>query len=100
MSVPHPERSSLSGVLDGIRVIEQGTFITGPCAGMMLADLGADVIKVESPEGDPYRSYQGGSYSPHFQAYNRNKRGIALDLKRGADRELFESLILEADVFI
>ena len=88
------------GALHGIRVVEQGTFITGPCAGMMLADLGADVIKVESPDGDPYRSYQGGRYSPHFQAYNRNKRGIALDLKRAADRELFESLIREADVFI
>jgi crotonobetainyl-CoA:carnitine CoA-transferase CaiB-like acyl-CoA transferase len=83
-----------------MRVVEQGTFITGPCAGMMLADLGADVIKVESPDGDPYRSYQSGRYSPHFQAYNRNKRGVALDLKRAADRELFESLIREADVFI
>jgi crotonobetainyl-CoA:carnitine CoA-transferase CaiB-like acyl-CoA transferase len=88
------------GALAGIRVVEQGTFITGPCAGMMLADLGADVIKVESPDGDPYRSYQSGRYSPHFQAYNRNKRGVALDLKRAADRELFESLIREADVFI
>ena len=96
MSNPTHQRSSLTGVLAGVRVIEQGTFITGPCAGMMLADLGADVIKVESPEGDPYRSYQGGRYSPHFQAYNRNKRGIALDLKRDADRETFESLIREA----
>jgi crotonobetainyl-CoA:carnitine CoA-transferase CaiB-like acyl-CoA transferase len=96
-TAPH---SGLAGVLGGIRVVEQGTFITGPCAGMMLADLGADVIKVESPEGDPYRSYQGGRYSPHFQAYNRNKRGIALDLKREGDRELFEGLIREADVFI
>src|ERR1700674_3062665 len=86
--------------LAGVRVVEQGTFITGPCAGMMLADLGADVIKIESPEGDPYRSYQGGQYSPHFQAYNRNKRSVVLDLKSAQDRELFERLIREADVFI
>ncbi len=86
--------------LAGIRVVEQGTFITGPCAGMMLADLGADVIKVESPEGDPYRAYQGGQYSPHFQAYNRNKRSVALDMKQTADRELFRGLIREADVYI
>ena len=90
----------MAGVLEGIRIVEQGTFITGPCAGMILADLGADVIKVESPDGDPYRSYQGGHYSPHFQAYNRNKRSIALDLKLGADREVFNGLIRQADVFI
>ena len=90
----------MAGVLQGIRVVEQGTFITGPCAGMMLADLGADVIKIESPDGDPYRSYQGSNYSPHFQAYNRNKRSLALDLKAQADRALFDGLIREADVFI
>ena len=90
----------MDGVLNGIRVVEQGTFITGPCAGMMLADLGADVIKVESPEGDPYRSYQGDHYSPHFQAYNRNKRSIALDLKQDNGRALFDGLVGEADVFI
>ena len=67
---------------------------------MMLADLGADVIKVESPEGDPYRNYQGDHYSPHFQAYNRNKRSIAFDLKLSAERVVFEGLVQEADVFI
>src|SRR5580698_6850718 len=86
--------------LTGIRIVEQGTFITGPCAGMLLADLGADVIKVESPDGDPYRSYQGGQYSPHFQAYNRNKRSLALNMKQPADRAQFETLIREADVYI
>ncbi|HEY6922695.1 MAG TPA: CoA transferase [Steroidobacteraceae bacterium] len=86
--------------LAGLRVVELGTFITGPCAGMMLADLGADVIKIESPEGDPYRSYQSGHYSPHFQAYNRNKRSLALDLKKSEDKELLDRLIREADVFI
>ena len=88
------------GTLAGIRVVEQGTFITGPCAGMMLADLGADVIKVESPEGDPYRSYQGGQYSPHFQAYNRNKRSLALDLKAAQRPRAVRTLMREADVFI
>jgi crotonobetainyl-CoA:carnitine CoA-transferase CaiB-like acyl-CoA transferase len=87
-------------VLSGVRVVEQGTFITGPCAGMMLADLGADVIKVESLEGDPYRSYQGDHYSPHFQAYNRNKRSVALNLKSASDRAVFDGLVSEADVFI
>lgn len=90
----------MKSVLSGIRVVEQGTFITGPCAGMMLADLGADVVKVESPTGDPYRSYQGGQFSPHFQAYNRNKRSIALDLNVPADRKVFDELIASADVYI
>ena len=90
----------MTGTLSGVRVVEQGTFITGPCAGMMLADLGADVIKVESPEGDPYRNYQAGQFSPHFQAYNRNKRSIALDLKNPDDCGLFDGLVREADVFI
>jgi crotonobetainyl-CoA:carnitine CoA-transferase CaiB-like acyl-CoA transferase len=90
----------LSPVLEGVRIVEQGTFITGPCTGMMLADLGADVIKLESPSGDPYRAYQSGQFSPHFQAYNRNKRSIALDLRVEADHALFRELIREADVYI
>jgi crotonobetainyl-CoA:carnitine CoA-transferase CaiB-like acyl-CoA transferase len=90
----------MKSVLSGVRVVEQGTFITGPCAGMMLADLGADVVKVESPGGDPYRAYQGGHFSPHFQAYNRNKRSIALDLNGSADRRIFDELIANADVYI
>jgi crotonobetainyl-CoA:carnitine CoA-transferase CaiB-like acyl-CoA transferase len=90
----------MSGPLQGIRIVEQGTFITGPCAGMMLADLGADVIKVETPGGDPYRAYASGLYSPHFQAYNRNKRSIALDLKATDDKQIFDQLITEADVYI
>ncbi|HLW91711.1 MAG TPA: CaiB/BaiF CoA-transferase family protein [Roseiarcus sp.] len=91
----------MKGVLDGVRVVEQGTFITGPCAGMMLADLGADVVKVESPgSGDPYRSFKGGFYSAHFQAYNRNKRSVAFDLKSDEDRQLFHSLVAGADVYL
>ncbi|MHB8883580.1 MAG: CaiB/BaiF CoA transferase family protein [Methylovirgula sp.] len=88
-------------VLQGIRVVEQGTFITGPCAAMVLADLGADVIKLEGPGfGDPYRSFADGYYSAHFQAYNRNKRAMSLDLKSADDREVFYGLIGSADVYI
>ncbi|KPQ05108.1 MAG: putative acyl-CoA transferases/carnitine dehydratase [Rhodobacteraceae bacterium HLUCCA12] len=91
----------MTKVLEGIRVIEQGTFITGPAAGMLLADLGADVIKVEQPgSGDPFRAFRGGLYSPHFQAYNRNKRSIALNVKSAEDREIFDDLIRSADVYI
>ncbi len=87
--------------LAGIRVVEQGTFITGPCCAMMLADIGADVIKVESPGvGDPYRNFRGGLYSAHFQAYNRGKRSLTLNLKDDADSEVFRRLIAEADVYI
>ncbi|MCD0502716.1 CaiB/BaiF CoA transferase family protein [Bordetella petrii] len=88
-------------VLDGVRVIEQGTFITGPAAGMMLADLGADVIKVEQPGGgDPFRAFKGGLYSPHYQTYNRNKRSIELDSKDEKDAQVFDALIQDADVYI
>jgi crotonobetainyl-CoA:carnitine CoA-transferase CaiB-like acyl-CoA transferase len=90
----------MTPVLRGIRIVEQGTFITGPCAGMMLADLGADVVKIERPEGDPYRSYQAGHFSPHFQAYNRNKRSLVLDLNEDDDRGVFDRLIRKADVYI
>jgi crotonobetainyl-CoA:carnitine CoA-transferase CaiB-like acyl-CoA transferase len=88
-------------VLRGIRVVEMGTFITGPAAAMHLADLGADVIKVERPgTGDPFRAFKGGLYSPHFQTYNRNKRSIALDTEKDEDRRVLSRLIETADVFI
>jgi crotonobetainyl-CoA:carnitine CoA-transferase CaiB-like acyl-CoA transferase len=91
----------MAKVLAGVKVVEMGTFITGPAAGMHLADLGADVIKVERPEtGDPFRAFKGGLYSPHFQTYNRNKRSVALDTAGEGDRKVFHDLIREADVFI
>ncbi len=91
----------MSKVLDGITVIEQGTFITGPAAGMLLADLGADVIKVEQPgTGDPFRAFKGGLYSPHYQTYNRNKRSIEIDARKPDDAQVFDDLIREADVYI
>ena len=88
-------------VLEGIKVLEQGTFITGPATGMLLADLGADVVKIEQPgTGDPFRAFKGGLYSPHFQTYNRNKRSITLNTKTPEDAEVFDELVRGADVYI
>jgi crotonobetainyl-CoA:carnitine CoA-transferase CaiB-like acyl-CoA transferase len=91
----------MAKVLSGIRVVELGTYITGPAAAMMLADLGAEVIKVERPgEGDPFRAFKGGLYSSHYQTYNRNKRSIALDTRTPADLAVLHDLVRGADVFI
>jgi len=91
----------MARVLEGTRVLELGTFITGPCAGMLLADLGADVVKIEQPgKGDPFRSYEGKLYSPQFRAYNARKRSLTLDLKAARAREVLERLVLEADALI
>jgi crotonobetainyl-CoA:carnitine CoA-transferase CaiB-like acyl-CoA transferase len=88
-------------LLKDIHVVEMGTYITGPAAAMHLGDLGADVVKVERPDGgDPFRAFKGGLYSPHYQTYNRNKRSIALDTKKPEDMEVFKALIARADVFI
>ncbi|HEX7709301.1 MAG TPA: CaiB/BaiF CoA-transferase family protein [Sphingomonadaceae bacterium] len=87
--------------LAGVRVLDMGTFITGPQAGSLLADLGAEVIKVEMPEvGDPFRAFRGGLYSPHYQTYNRNKKSIELNTKLPEDLAAFDELVKTADVFI
>ena len=87
--------------LDGILVIELGTMITAPLAGMMLADLGARVIKVEHPKGgDPFRAYRGDLYSPHFSAYNRNKESMQLDLQSEAGQDKLHRLLRKADVLL
>ena len=91
----------MKGVLSDVRVVEHGTFITGPAASMLLADLGADVLKVELPgTGDPFRAFKGGLYSPHYQTYNRNKRSITLNTRQADDLAKFDDLIREADVYI
>ncbi|HTJ06700.1 MAG TPA: CoA transferase [Caldimonas sp.] len=91
----------MTPVLTGIRVVEQGTFITGPACGMLLGDLGADVVKVEQPgTGDPFRAFKGGLYSPHYQTYNRNKRSVTLDPKDAGDRDVLDALVESADVYI
>ena len=90
----------MAKVLEGVRVLEMGTFITGPAAGMLLGDLGADVVKIEHPEGDPFRAYKGELYSPHFQTYNRNKRSIRLNTKEADDLRALDELVAGADIFI
>ena len=91
----------MAKVLGDVRVLEMGTFITGPSAGMLLADLGAEVVKIEHPEGgDPFRAFRGGLYSPHFQTYNRNKKSITLNTKQPADLAALDRLVGEADIFI
>lgn len=88
-------------VLDGIRVLDMGNFITAPLAAMMLAELGADVIKIERPgQGDPFRSFKDGNYSPQFQAHNRNKRSLTLDYTQPQGRDVFDRLVAEADVLL
>ena len=87
-------------MLQGVRVIELGTVITAPLAGMMLADLGADVIKVERPEGDSFRFARGHGYSANFVAFNRNKRSIVLDLAGEPGRQTLRALIKTTDVLL
>jgi crotonobetainyl-CoA:carnitine CoA-transferase CaiB-like acyl-CoA transferase len=87
--------------LHDITVLEMGTFITGPATGMLLADLGARVIKIEQPgTGDPFRAFKGELYSPHFQTYNRNKQSITLDTRQAEDLAVLDQLVATADVFI
>ena len=70
------------GALDGIRVVELANYVSGPYAGMMLADFGAEVIKIEVPgTGDPFRGWGTVDYSPTFGSVNRSKKSVVLDLK-------------------
>jgi crotonobetainyl-CoA:carnitine CoA-transferase CaiB-like acyl-CoA transferase len=88
-------------LLRGFTVLDLGTFITAPYAAMLLAELGADVIKVERPEGgDPFRWFAGGLSSPHFQAHNRHKRSVALDYTTPDGLKLLHLLIEQADALV
>ena len=101
MGLPRP--------LEGIRVVEYGLFHAGPGAAAILGDLGAEVIKIESREGDPERYWTQlgqltltlpGGESAMFHASNRNKKGIGVDIKTPMGREVFHRLIGEADIFL
>ncbi len=93
-------------VLSGLKVVEMGLWVAGPAAGGILADWGADVIKVEPPKGDPmrnlYRALSGSSLDrcPPFELYNRGKRSVSLDLRTPEGQELLHRLVGEADVFL
>src|SRR5690242_2542580 len=89
--------------LDGVRVLELGNYIAAPTAGRMLADFGAEVIKVERPEtGDELRNWRlyAGDTSMLFRTINRNKKSIVLDLKTERGRELVLQLIRHCDVLL
>src|SRR4029079_2599326 len=83
--------------LDGVRVVEMTHMVMGPTCGMILAQLGAEVIKVEPPAGDKTRSL-GGMGISFFPLFNRGKRSIVLDLVRAEDRATMDRLLASADV--
>jgi len=91
------------GPLDGIKVLELGTAVAGPLCGALLGDMGAGVIKIEAPEkGDDSRKWGTlvKGESPYFVQYNRNKRSVALDIRREKGREIFKRLARKCDVLI
>lgn len=89
-----------AGSLDGRRVIELGMFIAAPFAGHLLSRLGADVIKVESPAGDPSRLVMQGNPGGSFLAYSSGKRSLCLDLSMEAGKQAFCRLLETADVVV
>ena len=93
---------TIGGALEGIRVLDVTQVMAGPFCAMQLCDMGADVIKVEPPEGDSTRHMAGasGTDSPGFNAVNRGKRGIVLDLKTAAGQQAFRRLAQRADILI
>lgn len=99
--------SVVSGALEGLRVLDMTLMLAGPYASMMLADHGAQVIKIEPLDGDPVRGVgpyhaedQLKAYGGYFQSVNRNKQSIALNLKSTEGREILMKLVAESDVLI
>lgn len=93
----------MAGPLEGTRVVEMASFISGPYAGMLLGDLGAEVVKVELPgSGDPFRQWgeREGAVRPQFAAYNRGKKSVTIDVRTEKGREAYVRLARSADVVI
>src|SRR5471030_705931 len=97
---------SESKIFSGIKVVDLASFIAGPAAATILSDFGAEVIKVEPPDGEPWRHGHKIPPQPHseepypFELANRNKRGVALNLKAASAQQVLERLAKWADVFI
>src|SRR5271168_4801976 len=95
-----------NNIFSGLKVVDVASFIAGPAATTVLSDYGAEVIKVEPPDGDPYRNLYRTPPNPHldenytWQVTNRNKRSLALDLKNPASAAVLERLVTWADVFV
>jgi crotonobetainyl-CoA:carnitine CoA-transferase CaiB-like acyl-CoA transferase len=90
-----------AGALDGIRILEFASYVSGPFAGMLLSDLGAEVIKIESPDGgDPFRNWGKQDYNGTFGSMNRNKKSVTLDLKTKDGQAAARKLARSADVVI
>jgi len=98
------KQSEMTGALAGVRVLDLSRVVAGPLCGQMLADHGADVIKVESAQGDETRRlgppFVEAGQAAYFAALNRGKRGICLDLTQSQDKEVIEALLADADVLI
>src|SRR5262245_38385777 len=94
----------MPGPMEGIRVVEVGMWVAGPAAAAILGDWGADVIKIEPPEGDPFRgllsAFGGDGASPPFELDNRNKRSVSLNLTHEEGRAIAARLVDDADVFV
>ncbi|PWT81757.1 MAG: CoA transferase, partial [Blastocatellia bacterium] len=88
--------------LEGVRVLDVTQFMAGPFCTTILADLGADVIKIEPPSGDSTRQMVGavGTESPSFNAVNRGKRSLVVNLKVGDGQEIFRRLARSSDILI
>ncbi|KUH90762.1 CoA transferase [Mycobacterium sp. IS-1556] len=95
----------MAGPLEGVRVVDLGVWVAGPAAGGILADWGADVVKIEPPAGDPGRMFGrmlgvDGESNPPFEMDNRGKRSIVLDLTSAAGTATVRQLLTGADVFL
>ncbi len=92
----------MTGPLSGVRVLDLSSYIAGPYACTLLADLGADVVKIESPDGDTLRKYPStlAAESRAFLGVNRGKRGLALDLKKPEGLAVLKRLVAKADVLV